>query len=507
MTQLTEPNARPSSDPEPSISAPAREEVPGFQWPSWHLFALIAGSAIVLFIGAALRHHAFRSGAMDLGFFDQLTYLISRGLPPVSSIVGFHLLSDHAAYMLYLIAPLYWLWPNAHVLLLVQAVALASGAYPIYRIAVIKGLDNRHALALAVAYLMYPVVLAVNLFDFHPEVISVIAILFAVLAALRKLTIDFVIAVLLALGGKEIISLTVVAMGVWLALFERRRLQGAIAIVMGAAWFAFATQWLIPHFGAGKEASGVRFFLYLGSSVSEIVKNLVLQPQRWVKVVFSFSTIKYLFILFAPVAWGLIPRHRKNFRYLAPLIVCAAPTLALNILAQSPIVDLRRPFSQYSLMVVPFLAITFVYAVAAGQAWLMRPRNIAIWSISLVLLGAGARLAMVRKGQATDLPSQNATREAMQMVAGSGGVLTSHEIVPHLSDRKLIQYVGHEFTIRPIDEFEYVLLNLDHDSVINAGTYTTGVLDRVRANPAFKLEFDRDSVLLFRKADAPLRSK
>src|SRR4051812_24961839 len=75
----------------------------------WHIVALIFTSAVLLFIASALRHHAFRSGALDLAFFDQLTYLISIGQPPINSIANFHLLSDHAAYTLYLIAPLYWI--------------------------------------------------------------------------------------------------------------------------------------------------------------------------------------------------------------------------------------------------------------------------------------------------------------------------------------------------------------------------------------------------------------
>ena len=33
---------------------------------------------------------------------------------------------------------------------------------------------------------------------------------------------------------------------------------GVIAIVLGCAWFIISTRWLIPHFGGGREASGVR---------------------------------------------------------------------------------------------------------------------------------------------------------------------------------------------------------------------------------------------------------
>jgi uncharacterized membrane protein len=344
---------------------------------------------------------------------------------------------------------------------------------------------------------MYPIVLTANLFDFHPEAISVAALLFAVMFALERRTIGFVLALLIALGGKEIISLTVLAMGVWLALSEKRKLHGAIAIVLGAGWFVIATQWVIPHFGAGKEASGVRFFAYLGSSVTEIARNIVLQPQRWFNVVFSIATIKYLFILFAPVAWALFPRRREWPRYLLPLLMCAAPTLAMNILAQTSEYDLKYPFAQYSLMVVPFLAITFVYAVAAKQAWLIRPRSIAIWSFALVLFGVGARLTMMKPDQAADLAGMQATLEALAHVQGSGAVLTTHEIAPHLSHRSFLQFVDPVKPRAPIERFDYVLLNLNNESTKNASALTAGIFERVKSDPAFSLQFQRDSVYLF----------
>src|SRR4051794_23270253 len=65
------------------------------------IIALMLFSAAFLFALGAFRHNIFRSGALDLGFFDQLVYLISRGQRPVSSILGYHALGDHAAFNLY----------------------------------------------------------------------------------------------------------------------------------------------------------------------------------------------------------------------------------------------------------------------------------------------------------------------------------------------------------------------------------------------------------------------
>jgi uncharacterized membrane protein len=286
--------------------------------------------------------------------------------------------------------------------------------------------------------------------------------------------------------------LTIIAMGVWLALFEQRRLYGAVAIAMGAAWFVLATRFVIPYFGHGKEASGVMYFQYLGGSVPEIVKNLVLHPGSWASVLFSTRTLKYLCVLFVPVIWGLSPRH------LTPL-VAALPTLLLNSLAVHPQVDMTDPFGQYSLMVVPFLAITIVGSVAAGRTLIQRPRAIVAWSVGLVLLGAGARLLQVKARAASDLSNHLAAREAVKQIQGKGGVLTTHEIAPHVSQRPLVQYIDPARPLKPLEQFDYVLLNLAHASAQTHDDLTVWILDRLNEHPEFTLAYQKDEVYLFRK--------
>ena len=78
-----------TEDPQRISDATAASETP--VWPRWQIYALIVASAVLLFIASSLRHHSFRSGSLDLGFFDQLTYLISVGQPPINSIANFHL--------------------------------------------------------------------------------------------------------------------------------------------------------------------------------------------------------------------------------------------------------------------------------------------------------------------------------------------------------------------------------------------------------------------------------
>ena len=69
--------------------------------PSYQIAAI---ATVVLFFFSSLRHILFKSGAYDLGIFDQAVYLISQREVPISSLMGFHILGDHAAWILYLLA-------------------------------------------------------------------------------------------------------------------------------------------------------------------------------------------------------------------------------------------------------------------------------------------------------------------------------------------------------------------------------------------------------------------
>ena len=61
-------------------------------------------STLFLTIASSLRHFWFHSSSWDLRIFEQAIYLISKGIEPISSLLGFHILSDHGALVLYPLA-------------------------------------------------------------------------------------------------------------------------------------------------------------------------------------------------------------------------------------------------------------------------------------------------------------------------------------------------------------------------------------------------------------------
>lgn len=449
---------------------------------------MVSISALILFGCSSFRHTVFQSGVLDLGIYDQVVYLMSQGLPPISSFLGFHHMGNHAAWAVYPLALLYKIHPSSYWLLAVQAVSLALGALPTWCLALQAGLKENQAVTLATVYLLYPLIFNVNLFEFHPEVMAVPVFLGVVLAARLGKLVWFCIGTIFILGCKAVLSLTVGAMGLWLLVFERRRFCGVFALMAGISWFLTATQVIIPFY-SHTEAAAVGRYSYLGDSVLEIVRNLVLKPGLVLGRIFSLKSLEYIALLIAPLIWGLVPRH------LAPL-VSAVPVLLLNILSEKSLQ--RDLIHQYSLPILPFLILAVISSLAAHKAWLRSRRAIILWSLLAFIVLAKYGYFWSRYLRSID--NWSATREAIAHVETKGAVLTTHSIAPHLTHRRNVQFVD-DISGLPADitQFEYILLNVRHPDGTRNPAFAANFVNQLKNNPLFQLDYQRDDVYLFEK--------
>jgi uncharacterized membrane protein len=182
---------------------------------------MIGAASLICFVVGWLRYIYFRAGVSDIGIFDQACFLISRGRPTFVPILGYPILADHAAFLLYPLALSYVIYPSILWLIATQSVALAISGWYIWRLARQAGVLPRWSLVLCGAWLAYPALAIPNLRDFHPEILAVTAILAAVFYARDRRPICFLVCVIIALGTKEVVAVTVAAMGLWLFLSEK----------------------------------------------------------------------------------------------------------------------------------------------------------------------------------------------------------------------------------------------------------------------------------------------
>ncbi|MDB9456814.1 DUF2079 domain-containing protein [Dolichospermum circinale CS-541/06] len=445
---------------------------------------IIGISALILFVSSIIRHELFNSSG-DLAFFDQTVYLVSQGKPPISSVLGFHILADHAAWILYPIALLYKIYPHVYWLFAVQSIALSLGAFPTYLLAIQAGLKENQAIAIVIVYLLYPVLYNSNLCDFHPDTIAVPAILTAVLAARKGKLIWFCISVLIVLGCKAVLSLTVVAMGIWLLFFQKRRLYGVIAIISGIAWFLIANKIIIPFFGSEATLVNRHFYRYsyLGKSFSETLQIFLSQPQIVFSHIFTLINLEYLFFLLAPIIWSLIPK------YMTPLIG-TIPCIALNILADHA--SQKNVILHYSLPTIPFLIFALIASIAANKAWIKPRKVIILWSLFWFLFLGKWGFFMSKYLNFVD--NWQATRQAISLIKTQNSVLTTDVITPHLTHRQEINF---KYSINELNKFHYILLNTRHPGWGGTREDYHNLRNELKKRSDFNLKYQRDDVYLF----------
>jgi uncharacterized membrane protein len=452
----------------------------------------IAIAAIILLAASTARHLLLMSTAFDLGIYDQVAYLLSRGKAPISSYLGFHHMGNHSAYSFYLLAIPYFLVPSVYWLFGVQAISLALGAWPTWLLARQAGLSQALASAMAAVYLLHPIVFNVNMFDFHPEVMALsVMILLLWLARQTKMQpsrqrVWFCVALLFVLGCKASLSLTIATMGLWL-LLEKRRFFGTVALIGGITWFLLTTQWIIPTLSGSEAAALGRYRELGGSSVLETALNLFLKPDIVLNKIFSPDSLQYLGLLFVPFLWGLSPR------YLTPLL-STVPLMVLNMLSQNG--AQRDLVHQYSLPILPFLLLAVIDSLAHGKGLLRQRRWIILWA--LVVFVALAKYGRYHPEYTAHLDTWRASQEALALIPRhEGGVITDNWHGAHLSHRdNIFLFRGNQTFKEDLPKASYVLINVKHpwDDDFEA---TNRMFERLKKRRDLKISYERDGVYLF----------
>lgn len=451
------------------------------------------GTAIILFFCSSLRHALFQSTAFDLGIFDQAVYLISQNQHPISTFIGFHILGDHAAFIFYPIALLYKIYPDVHWLFALQALTLAGGIPLVWKLAIQASLSTSLASAVTFTYLLYPVVFNVNLFDFHPDVFIIPGILGAVFSLRSQKLFPFLLWVLLILGSKAALSLNLIAFGIWIIFFEKPKYYGVLTTLLSSGWFLFSTQIIFPFYTGGEHIAIGRYS-YLGDSVFEIILNLFRQPHLIFQQTISWSSLEYIILLILPVCWSF---SRKTLKFFVPMI----PQLALNLLST---VDAQRDLiHQYSLPILPFFLLAIIDSLVNENSYFRTRKTIIIWMI--VSFIALAKPGYFWTRYLSYWGSISETRDALQLVDSSGGVLTIANIAPHLSHRSIIRQTLVDMDLSEIDGYgyNYVLLNgSDPGWGSNLETHKR-LVDYLSQSKSFQKKYSKNEVILFQRVIHP----
>jgi uncharacterized membrane protein len=435
---------------------------------------------IVLFLGAAwlivsalLNHRALDTG-FDLGIYDQVVWNISHGRFFKTTLVyetaGAY---DHFEPVLALIAPLYWLFPDVRVLLVIQSLALALGSAPIYayaryRFGQLGVTNNLVPLLPALIYLIYPPLHAANLNDFHEVALLPPLLGMALLGLLMGRRRLLWASLALCLLVKEDVTVTVLAFGLYIAILRPRgftRRDGVILAGLAVLWGVLVLYVFYPAMTQGMPYPFVgRRYAWLGSSPEEAITGLASQPVAVLGRILRPEKLSFLFQLFAPLLF--LPLLGW------PIIFLAAPVLLYLMMS-----DYAPQWSIGSYYNPPLLAFLFFATIQAAARlaiwarrwnWRAQPFLASLLSLVLVVVVSTYVLSATGANRYAFIPAAIAEPEraqaAQQLIAQippDAAVSSEWSTVPHLSQRQRI----YTMLARPAEPTDYRLLEPKPDGI------------------------------------------
>jgi uncharacterized membrane protein len=226
----------------------------------------------------------FEYRTFDLAYYVQALWQLVHGRFELS-LAGVPLLGNHVEPIVFLMAPLFVVFPHPIMLVLVQNAAIAVMAPVGFSIARRVGLRPTPALLLALALLFTPATGYVALHEFHPEAFTAPCLLFLVYARLRgSLRIHWAAAIAL-LACKENMALLLAAYsGIYLVLERKRPLAELRAwyvgpLVVSFLWFFLCTKVITPTLNSGA-IDYLALYDRLGTTPGDILLKSVTEPRR-----------------------------------------------------------------------------------------------------------------------------------------------------------------------------------------------------------------------------------
>jgi uncharacterized membrane protein len=450
------------SNPLPAPATPRPSTAPAPPVPLAVVLMIVAHAALYSAIGAIKLAHALYDD-FDLAIFSQAVDRLLAG-SLFSSIRGMRWLGDHASLNLFLVAPLYAVARSPLTLLVVQSVALALGALPAYRLAARELGDRRAGIVMAAAYLLHPVVGYVNLFEFHPEALSVTPLLFAFDALRTGRHARLALWSALALLGREDVALVVGMMGfhAWIARVPRAGRAAAVCCGLAVLSLVLSFGVLRPLFAGPQSDYGLMYRAWGGTPLA-VLGGIAAHPVRALAALIATpgnptdSLLKQQYWLHLLLPLAFVP-------LLSPgTLVITLPIVLEHLLsmreAQHTVVF------QYAALVVPFVFAAATLGLrdashaaapreAGAAAGVVRIGLAAVSAGTIAgqllfgpLVGIGALQAMKRPQpiapSAGQLALEPQWRGMLARVPDAGSVVASFQFLPRLSSRDSVHSLHH----------------------------------------------------------------
>lgn len=291
------------------------------------------GALFVLFVGGLtiVKFLNHRTPNFDFGIFSQMYHYMSETLVPYTTCERDMLLSHFAVHfspILYIALPVYWLFPNPSTILAVQAIAVALGLIPLYKLSKHFGLSNNKTLAIIAIYVLHPTVIANNFYYFHENCFLTVLLLWLFYFAETKNTVLTFVFATLTMMVKEDAPVYILFFGLYLLFANKSKIKGALLCVYSAVYFSIVTT-LMSMYGQGIMTYRYDNFIFEdGGSIYSVIINVIKNPTYLFTQILNADKLEFLILMLVPLA--LLPFAIKK----PSSLILLFPMLLINLMTE-----------------------------------------------------------------------------------------------------------------------------------------------------------------------------
>lgn len=423
-------------------------------------FVLILCSIIYLFI-AVTSHNHFQTFGWDLGYFDQLIWKVAHGIYPFSTLSYVNLLSGHFSPILFLFAPLYWIWLDPRILLIAQTLLVVFAAWPLYLLAYYKTKNISFSFAIVFSYLFFIGTQWSMLNEFHEATIAPLFLVLILYALEKKKNILFWLGIIGLLCIKEEMAPLVAAIGLTVIFRFKMKKRGLFIFIFSFMFFFFLTNIFMPIVSE----KGIYQHPHLSSSAktpSEFSIKLVTDPLFAVKsIITPLEKIKTLMVTL--LSFALLPIFAP-LSILFPLL----EQFLMRFLYTGPQFTVWQNVNHHAAPAAILLPIASIYgAIALGQR-LSLPKRKLFMFLAVILLVATISQDIILKAPVHSIfkrqfyetlpwmKDNNVILEDAQKIPAIIPIAAQNSMFPHLSQREKI------YLLPELKDAQYLVVDL-HD--------------------------------------------
>jgi uncharacterized membrane protein len=388
-----------------------------------------------------IRFESFSASTYDLGIMLQTVWNTAHGWILQESVnMGYPMMRFWMAHweFIYLpIALIYVVFQSPYTVLIVQSLAVASGALPIFWLGRDVFKDASVGFTFASLYLIFPAIQNANLCDIHGVTFAAPFLAYSFYFLYKKQVKLFALFSILALASREDSALILVMLGVYAFIFMKEKKLGAATIILSALWFFVWYKRMtiraligLPEFVIMEGAD--THWSHLSQTASDFLYPL--------KHLAKKDNVEYFLIMLGPLLF---------FSLLSlETLLLATPIFAINLLSNYHYTHGIEHY--YSATIVPFVFISAILGLKRGTDWIQKRfykgkkphefrMNLLAGLTTGMIVISGVLLFM--KSNAFDFPQWKTTphhqvvKKIIEMIPSEASLTALDVLAPHAANR------------------------------------------------------------------------